>query len=64
MARFSKVNQTVKCRGCNKLTTVKVCGVVGMDLCAVCQKTATLENEHFDGLHKNGPVASCPLCKA
>lgn len=69
--RFSRLNQPVKCRGCGKTTTTRVQGVVGLDLCAPCQDSAGLENEHGDndGQHfgceaTGGKHPDCPDCQA
>ena len=60
--RFSRFNQPIKCRGCGKLTTERVAGTYGLDMCQVCIREAELENEHLDTGHAER-VEGCPTCE-
>lgn len=61
--QFSRHNQPVTCRCCGKLTTERVQGTYGLDMCAVCIDSAGVENEHQDGHHERGTRGDCPLCQ-
>ncbi len=61
MAKFSKINQPVKCRNCGE-TTQSSHDSVGIDLCTKCYELAGWENEHSDRNHKEKPNADCPIC--
>lgn len=59
-----------KCRKCGKMTRETGFHESSEAMCAACfhewerdQEEAGIENEHFDGFHKDKPASYCPICR-